>query len=131
MLEFRKVNKNPKGKKTGDCTTRAIANVLNISWEQAIREQCEFAISTSCSFTSNEVIDGIMNKYGYRKMKQPRKIDNKKFKVVEMDTILTKQQMAEGVLINVANHTTCIKDDDIQDIWNCGYKTVCNYWVKA
>lgn len=130
MLEFRKVNKNPMGKKTGDCTTRAIANVLDITWEKAIQEQCEGAIKTSYSLCSNEVIDYVMNKYGYVKMKQPRKLDNKKFKVVEMDIVLTKQQMLEGVLINVANHTTCIKNDDIQDIWNCGYKTVCNYWVK-
>lgn len=131
MLEFRKVNKNPLGKKTGDCTTRAIANVLDITWEQAITEQCEGAIKTSCGLTSNETIDYIMNKYGYKKMKQPRKIDNTKYNVLEMDRILTKKQISEGVLINVSNHTTCIKNDDLQDIWNCGYKTVLNYWVKA
>lgn len=130
MLEYRKVNKNPLGKKTGDCLTRAIANVLDISYEQVIKEQCDGAINTSCGLTSNEVIDYVMNKYGYKKMKQPRKSDKTKYRVCEMDKVLTKKQMSEGVLINVSNHSTCIKNYDIQDIWNCSYKTTLNYWVK-
>ena len=53
------------------------------------------------------------------------------YRVLEMDKVLTKQQINEGVLLNVSNHTTCIKNGDLQDLWNCGGKTTLNYWVKA
>lgn len=69
-------------------------------------------------------------KFGYIKKAQPRKADNTKYTVSEMDKILTKKEMAEGVLVTVANHHTCITGGHIQDIWDCGYKTVGNYYVK-
>jgi hypothetical protein len=130
MLEFRKANVNPMKKRVGDCSTRALSNVLNISYEEAIREQCETAIKTCYGLTDKELVDEIMNKYGYIKMKQPRKSNGKKYDVNEMDQVLTKKQIEDGVLIKVAKHFTVIKNGDIQDIWNCGYMTVGNYWIR-
>ena len=71
-----------------------------------------------------------MKKFGYVKMKQPRKNNGKKYTVLEMDSILTKEQMKNGVLITVANHHTCILNGKIIDTWNCGGYTVGNYYVK-
>lgn len=36
MLRFKKLNVNPKNRKTGDCSTRAIAYALGITWEEAL-----------------------------------------------------------------------------------------------
>lgn len=130
MLEFRRVNYNPMKKRVGDCSTRALANVLNITYEQAIKDQCQTAIETCYGLTDKELVEIIMQKYGYKKMKQPRKPNGKKYIVTEMDQVLTKQQIEDGVLVKVANHFTVIKNGDIQDTWDCGYKTVGNYWIK-
>lgn len=130
MLSYLELNVNPKGRKTGDCSTRALVGVLEIPYEKALLEQAETAIKHCYGLTTKETIDWLLKKYGYVKVKQPRKTNGKKYLVKELDELLTEEQMEEGVIISVANHITCIKHGVIQDVWNCGNKTVGNYWVK-
>ena len=131
MIKYAFINKNPKGHKTGDCTTRALAGTLGIDWREALTAQYNVALKYCYDTTDKRVMERVLKSYGYEKMKQPRKSDNTKYLVKEMDKILTKQQMKEGVFVRVANHDTCIKDGIIQDIWDCGEKSVGNYWVKG
>lgn len=131
MLEFVKVNVNPKNRKTGDCSTRALANILNISYEQALKEQCEAAIKKCYGITDKETIDYIMKKYGWEKQKQPRKLNNNKYKVNEMDEVLSTEEMETGALVLIAKHWTVVRDYLIEDIWDCGRKSVGNYWIKV
>lgn len=131
MLQFEKVNVNPKGRKTGDCSTRAIANTVSTSWEEALQLQTEEALKCYYDPTSKQVVERVLEKFGYVKMKQPRKLDGSKYKVNELDQILTEKQMKEGVLVTIANHHTCIKNGKIQDSWDCGRKSVGNYYVRG
>ena len=131
MIRYYEKNVNPKNRKTGDCSTRALVGTLGISYEDALKLQTEVTLETYYGITNKEVIEGVLKRFGYIKMKQPRKANGKKFKVKEMDKLLSKQQMKEGVLVTIANHHTCIVDGVIQDIWDCGEKTVGNYYVKG
>lgn len=128
-MRFEKVNVNPKGRKTGDCSTRAIAGTLNISWEEALQLQFEESMKSCYGITNKEVTEKVLARFGYIKMKQPRKPNGKKYTVNEIDQLLTEKQMQEGVLISIANHDTCIKNGVVQDLWDCRYKTVLNYWI--
>lgn len=130
MLKFNKVNVNPKGHRTGDCSTRAIVSVLGITYEQALKEQCEMAIKYCYGITCKETTDKVLEKYGWVKMKQPKKPNGKKYLVGEIDLVATTQELKNGVLISMANHNTCAKDEDIIDIWDCRNKTIGNYWIK-
>ena len=130
MIGYFEKNVNPKGRKTGDCSTRALVGTLGISYDEALKLQTEISLKTYYDPTSKQVMEKVLEKFGYVKMKQPRKDDNTKYTVSEMDKILTKREMQEGVLVTVANHHTCITGGRIQDIWNCGYMTVGNYYVK-
>ena len=130
MVEFVNVNLNPKNRKTGDCSTRALANILNITYEQALKEQCEAAIKKCYSITNKETIDYVMKKYGWEKQKQPRKLNGKKYQVYEMDKVLSTEEMETGALILIANHWTIVRNYLIEDIWDCGKKSVGNYWIK-
>ena len=89
MLEFVKVNVNPKNRKTGDCSTRALANILNISYEQALKEQCEAAIKKCYGITDKETIDYIMKKYGYDTMNDE----------VRMTVLLTISYCLDTILV--------------------------------
>lgn len=131
MIDFQYVNVNPKGRKTGDCSTRALVGVLGITYEQALKMQCQEAIKSCYSITDKQVIERVLKKFGFVKMKQPRKEDGKKYTVGELDEILTNKQIEEGVLVTVARHHTCIKNGCVQDIWDCRGKTVGNYYVKG
>lgn len=130
MLKYLENNVNPKGRKTGDCSTRALVSVLGISYDEALKLQYEEALKCYYDTTSKQVMERVLEKFGYVKMKQPRYDDGTKVPVSEMDRFLTKKEMENGVLVTVAHHHTAIKDGKIIDIWNCGYKCVGNYYVK-
>ena len=130
MIKYIEKNVNPKGRKTGDCSTRALVGTLGIAYDEALKLQTEVALKTYYDPTSKQVMERVLAKFGYVKKAQPRKYDNTKYTVAEMDEILTKKQMEEGVLVTVANHHTCITGGLVQDIWDCRYKTVGNYYVK-
>lgn len=130
MLKYVEKNVNPKGRKTGDCSTRALVGTLGICYEDALQLQMKWSLLDFYDPTSKQTMERVLNQFGYVKMKQPKKPDGTKYMVKEMDKILTKQQMQEGVLVTVANHHTCITNGHIQDIWNCGNKCVGNYYVK-
>lgn len=131
MIKYKEINVNPKGRKTGDCSTRALVGTLGITYDEALKLQFEESLKCYYDPTSKQVMERILKNFGYEKMKQPRFDDGTKVMVKEMDRFLTKRQMSYGVLVTVANHHTCIKDGCIQDIWNCGSKCVGNYYVKC
>jgi len=131
MLDYINLNVNPKGHKTGDCAVRAIVGTLNISYEEAI-DRCVYWAKKKCyGITDKQTVELVLKEYGYVKMKQPRKIDGTKYTVGEMDKVLSRKQMMQGVLITVANHHTCITGGVVQDIWDCRGKAVGNYYVKV
>lgn len=131
MIKYKEINVNPKGRKTGDCSTRALVGTLGITYDEALKLQFEESLKCYYDPTSKQVMERILKNFGYEKMKQPRFDDGTKVMVKEMDRFLTKRQMNYGVLVTVANHHTCIKDGYIQDIWDCGSKCVGNYYVKC
>lgn len=131
MLKYLEHNVNPKGRKTGDCSTRALVGTLGIDYNEALRLQFEESAKSYYDPTSKQVIEKVLSQFGYIKMKQPRKKDNTKYTVGEMDKLLSNEQMKRGVLVTVANHHTCIVNGAVQDIWDCRYKTVGNYYIKS
>lgn len=130
MLKYKEFNVNPKHRRTGDCSTRALVGVLGISYSEALQRQCEWAQKKCYGITDKQTMEYVLKDFGYVKMKQPRKEDGKKYTVGEMDKLLSKKQMAAGVLVTVANHHTCIVGNAVQDIWDCRNKCVGNYYVK-
>ena len=127
MIGYVEKNVNPKGRKTGDCSTRALVGTLGISYDEALKLQTEISLKTYYDPTSKQVMEKVLEKFGYVKRRQPRKGDNTKYKVSEMDRILSKKEIEEGVLVTVANQHICITKGHRQDRWECGYKTVGNY----
>ena len=131
MVGYKQINVNPKNRKTGDCSTRALVSVLGISYDEALKLQYEEALNCYYDSSSKQVMERILKRFGYTKMAQPKKYDNSKYEVREIDEIVSDKQMKNGILITVANHHTCVKEGYIIDIWNCGRKCIGNYYVKG
>ena len=93
MIDYKELNVNPKHRKTGDCSTRALVGVLGITYEEALQLQTKWALKTYYDPTSKQVIEKVLNEFGYIKMKQPRKLNGKKYMVKERKGILIKQFM--------------------------------------
>jgi len=130
MIDYVEKNVNPKNRKTGDCSTRALVGTLGISYDEALQLQTKYSLKTYYDPASKQVMELVLEEFGYLKKKQPRKPDNTKYTVGEMDHILSPRQMKEGVLITVANHHTCVVNGAVQDTWDCRNKSVGNYYVK-
>lgn len=131
MLKYKELNVNPKNRKTGDCSTRALVSTLDISYKEALTLQHEESLKTFYDPTSKQVMERVLKKFGYVKMKQPRKLDGKKYFVYELDELVTKKQLNAGILVTIAGHHTCVKGNNVVDIWDCRYKTIGNYYVKV
>ena len=124
---FKFYNLNPfKKKSAGDCVARAISGATSLNWEQVIRELTDYGIKLGYVFNMKETYDKWLCENGWRKNKQPRKPNNKKYTIKEF----CKLQPKGIFIVGVANHLTFIEDGILYDTWNCEYKTVGNYWSK-
>lgn len=130
MIRLDRYNENPKGRKTGDCVTRALTTVCEIPYVDALRLQFETASKRFFGICDKGTYEPILKQFGFIKMAQPRKADNTKYTVGELDDILTDRQMEKGVFIRIAGHCTCIKNGVLVDTWDCRDYTVGNYYVK-
>lgn len=126
MVDYTYVNVNPKGRETGDCATRALVGVLGIDYAEALKLQVEESLKCYYDPTSKQVMERVLKKYGYVKMKQPRRPDGKKYKVGEIDELVKDGR----IFITIANHHTCVVNGVVQDTWDCRDKTIGNYYIK-
>lgn len=126
MLKYLEKNVNPKNRRTGDCSTRALVSVLGISYDECLKMQTEESLKCYYDPTSKQVMERVLAKFGYVKMKQPRKPDNTKYTVGELDKLLGNKT----ALVTVANHHTAVVNGSVVDIWDCRRKSVGNYYIK-
>lgn len=131
MLNYLELNVNPKKRKTGDCSTRALVSCIGIDYNTALDLQVQEAKKSYYDITSRQVTEKVLEKFGYYKMKQPRKDDNTKYKVKEMDQVLTNKDLQNRVIVNVAHHYVTLRDSNYIDIWDSGNRCVGNYFVKV
>lgn len=126
-MEFVEYNANPKGRKTGDCVIRAICTALNETWEDTYKGLLEVALDTGYAISCTENYGEYLKRKGYIKQKMPRKLNNRKYTVAEFADELAKPKVT--YIINIANHTTMIRNKNLYDLWDCRRKSVLNYWI--
>ena len=126
MVKYEKLNNNPKGRKTGDCVIRATASATGQTWVEALLEQTDIAVKTGYMVACKENFEKYLSAHGFIKMKQPRKADGTKYEVGEIDKVCKDPV----IVVSMANHLTVIKDNRLEDLWDCRHKCVGNYWVK-
>lgn len=123
---MRKLNLNPKGIKACDCVVRAIAYSLNQTWEQTYCDLCKLGLKMKRMPNEKQVYEKYLELNGWVKHKQPRMDFNLKYTVSEFIDC----KMESKAIISVANHLTCIDNYELIDTWDCGRKSIGNYWTK-
>lgn len=119
-------NANPKGKYTCDCVARAVCVALNESYDKVLREMFEMSIKTGYEYTDVKCIDKYLQSKGWKKVKQPRKSNNKKYTGKEFYKVFKGTCVA-----NIGgSHTVCIKEGKVYDTWDSTDGCIGNYWVK-
>lgn len=125
-----KENVNPKGRKTGDCSTRAITKALKIPYNKALYEQCESSVKLSYGLTDTETMDDILTKYGFTKANIGRISKGQKRPKVTDIANETKSGKFSIAVCSLAGHFTVCENGNVYDIWDCSDKTVYTYWYK-
>ena len=126
---FKFSNLNPKGQKTGDCVIRAVAAFLGWTWERTYRELAEWGMEHGWMLNSDENFESFLLAKAWEKERMPRRADNTRFTAKEFC-----QQIAEPgtvYLIRLAHHLSFIGPDcRIWDTWDCGRRSVGNFWSR-
>lgn len=127
MLKYKEINLNPKGKKTADCVIRAIAGATGIDYYKVYEDLYKISVKTGYMLNEKRCEEKLLDQYGFIKVKQPRKENGSKYEIRELDKLVDCNK--EKVVVSCANHLTCVKNNYIEDIWNCGSKTIGNYYI--
>lgn len=125
-------NANPKGKIIGDCVLRAISTAEGESWETTYKKMFDFSIKRGEIFNDKKLIEAYLKSIGYTKMKQPRKMNNKKYTGSDWCKELQRMGNTKTIIANIGeHHIVCIKENKILDIWNSTCKCIGNYWIRV
>lgn len=115
-----------EGKKTTDCVVRAICTVLDHDYKTTARELLEFWLKTGYDMSDVKCFGKYLESKGWEKQKQPRKPDNTKYTGKEF-----VKHFKETCVANIGgNHTVCIKNGKVMDIWDSIDGCIGNYWIK-
>ena len=128
-MAFVKFNINPKGRKTSDCVTRAIAHAAEVPWGYVADVQYNIMKATAYAFTSTEVINKTLERLGFQEVKYQPEKGGKRATVAELAEQMDRPDI-ESVVIKVSGHLTCAIGGDWFDTWDCGDKAVYKYWIK-
>lgn len=128
MANFIKHNENPKGRKTSDCTTRAIAKATGMPYLDVLAWQYAKAINKGYYLNDTKTTNAILTdpELGFEEVKVvvPRGQGRQTVRQ------LVDAHPHDRLVISVAGHLTCAVDGCIYDLWDCGYKSVYKYWIK-
>lgn len=120
-------NLNPKGQRAGDCVIRAISAFMRWDWERTYRELAERGIKAGYLVNDDENYQSFLAEKGFEKHKQPRRGNCFKFTAAEFCKEIAEP--GKTYLLRLAHHLTFVGPDcKIWDTWDCGFKTVGNYW---
>lgn len=122
-------NINPKKRITGDCEIRAIAKATKMSWEAVVKGLAEIGIETGYSPFVKKAYDLFLTRNGFKRMPQPRHLDNTKYNLKEFIA-----EHPRGIyVVDMPNHVTVVVNGKNYDIWDCTKvnRKVGNYWKKV
>lgn len=123
---FTYYNANPKNRHTTDCVIRAICTALDQSYATTLHELVTMQLETGYDFSDTRCFGKYLESKGFTKNKQPRKANNTKYTGREFIKIF------DGICVaNIGgNHTVCIKDGKVFDIWDSTEGCIRNYWTR-
>lgn len=124
---FHWFNMNPKGRRTGDCVVRALSAFFGESWERIYFELAKLGIERCTAMDCPETYERYLSDRGLTKSKMPRRNDNTRYTAKEFCKEIAEP--GHVYVLSLAGHLTYVGPDcKIWDIWDCGDKSVGNYW---
>lgn len=133
---FHFYNANPKGRITTDCVIRAICTATELPYNQVVMELAQLQCETGYDDGEKKLYGKYLESKGFKKMKQPRKLDGTKFTGKEFcEALQDNYEYTIGKTPRIVahiggNHIVAIINAQVWDIWNSTRGCIGNYWVK-
>lgn len=131
-------NANPKKRYTGDCRIRAISTATGIDYNEIVLKLAYIQIETGYDQCTNQGIDILMDRLGWKKQKQPRKKDGTKYTGKEFCKVQQRGVSENGIVISPrvfcnigGHHEVAIIDGRVWDTWDSTEGCIGNYWIKG
>lgn len=118
----------PNPVRTGaiDCSTRALAKALDISWERAYVLKNLNGFQMGNEGVADEVWGSVLRQNGFKRYLVPDTCPD----------CYTVAQFCEDhpegtFIVKSQDHVACIVDGNLYDSWDSSQKTVIYYWTKG
>lgn len=122
---FRKCNPNPKKKRVGDCTIRALAIATDQDWERVFAGLAVKAFEDYDMPSANNVWEEYVRSKGYVKKLLPDTCP----RCYTVEDFAADHQRGTYILA-IGDHVVCVKDGDWCDTWDSGDEVPVYYWEK-
>lgn len=118
-------NPNPTGRRVGDCSVRAVAKALGISWDDAYRLTSEQGFQMGDMPSSDAVWGAVLKDHGFKRSVIPNLCPY----------CYTAEMFArshpEGVyVLGFGQHVVTVVDGDIFDTWDSSGEIPVYYWHR-
>lgn len=125
-MDYIKSNVNPSERKKSDCVVRAIAEATDKPWLEVYDNLCAVGRELFEMPNAKSVYGVYLERLGWTKQRMPKTEQGTRYTV----KMLADEKNGDTLVISIARHLTVIKDGNLLDTWDCGYKCVGNYWSK-
>lgn len=115
-----------KEQNSGDCVVRSISLAMGKTWQEVYSDLCTIGAKLYRMPNESQVFERYLKEQGWEKHPAPRVNGN--HRVLAKDFAISTKEICIAKV--GAHHLSCIINNKIHDIWNCGLKSVGNYWTK-
>ena len=124
-MAYEYYNPNPIGKRTGDCTIRAISKALDKSWEDVHIGLALQGLEIYVTMESNSTWDLYLRKHGFKRYAIPNTCPSC-YTVSEF----CKDNPIGVFVLGTGTHAIAIVDGTIYDTWDSSMEIPVFYWAK-
>lgn len=114
-------NPNPRGIFTGDCSVRAIAIALDLTWDEAYALLTEYGFMIKDMPNFDNVLGLVLGDRGFTKSVCPNCATVREFARNHPDGIY---------VLRTGSHVVTVIDGDYYDTWDSGDEIPIMYWRK-
>lgn len=115
---FKKVNKNPRGIRTGDCVIRAIANAEGREWLEVFDDLTKLARKLFTTPTHGDCYKVYLDKYEKMPALRQGVFESRKHRVRPEEFHIYEDLRKGTFIVRQANHLTVVRDGITEDTWD-------------
>lgn len=118
-------NPNPSGRRTGDCSVRAVSKALGTDWDTAFLLMMIQAYAVKDMPSSNSVWGDVLKHQGFVREAVPSTCPDC-YTAAEF----CREHPDGTYVLGFGNHTCCVVDGNIYDAWDSSNEIVQYFWHK-